>query len=120
MGSFQYNRAISGSILNTPLGDPRFYEHNGQITLASDGGQGVVALAAATNQTSAHGVPLATELEATIDTVALHAIQERVDDGTGRAPTPDPSQTTLVSAAAEFRIANYGATDTDEFLFFQS
>jgi hypothetical protein len=42
VGSFQYNGAISGSILNTPLGDARFYEHNGQITLASDGGQGVV------------------------------------------------------------------------------
>ena len=72
--------AISGSILNTPLGDARFYEHNGQITLTNDGGQGVVTLAAAA----------------------------------------DPSQTPLISAAAEFRIANYGATDTDEFLFFQS
>ena len=69
---------------------------------------------------AAQGVPLATELEATIDTVALHAIQERVDDGTGRAPTANPSQTTLISAAAEFRITNYGATDTDEFLFLQS
>ena len=52
MGSFQYNGAISGSILNTPLGDARFYEHNGQITLASDGGQGVVTLTAAAKQTS--------------------------------------------------------------------
>ena len=50
MGSFQYNEAISGSILNTPLGDARFYEHNGQITLASDGGQGVVTLTAAAKQ----------------------------------------------------------------------
>ena len=80
MGSFQYNRAISGSILNTPLGDARFYEHNGQITLASDCGQGVVTLVAAA----------------------------------------DPPQTPLISAAAEFRIASYGATETDEFLFFQS
>jgi hypothetical protein len=53
VGSFQYNEAISGSILNTPLGDARFYEHNGQITLASDGGQGVVTLTAAAKQTAA-------------------------------------------------------------------
>ena len=60
MGSFQYNGAISGSILNTPLGDARFYEHNGQITLASDGGHGVVTLAAAANQTAAlaHSAPV--------------------------------------------------------------
>jgi hypothetical protein len=36
------------------------------------------------------------------------------------AAAADPSQTPLISAAAEFRIANYGATETDEFLFFQS
>ena len=60
MGSFQYNGAISGSILNTPLGDARFYEHNGQITLASDGGQGVVTLTAAAKQTVAlaHSAPV--------------------------------------------------------------
>ena len=83
-------------------------------------GQTVTAASTDSFVFAAQGAPLATELEATIDTVALHAIQEQVDDGTGRAPTADPSQTTLVSAAAEFRIANYGATDTDEFLFFQS
>ena len=60
MGSFQFNGAISGSILNNPLGDARFYEHNGQITLASDGGQGVVTLTTAANQaaTLAHSVPM--------------------------------------------------------------
>ena len=60
MGSFQFNGAISGSILNNPLGDARFYEHNGQITLASDGGQGVVTLTTGANQaaTLAHSVPM--------------------------------------------------------------
>ena len=60
MGSFQYTGAISGSILNTPLGDARFYEHNGQITLASDGGQGVMTLTSAANQTAtlAHSAPV--------------------------------------------------------------
>ena len=60
MGSFQFNGAISGSILNTPLGDARFYQQNGQVTLASDGGQGVVTLTTATNQTAtlAHSVPI--------------------------------------------------------------
>ena len=60
MGSFQFNGAISGSILNNPLGDARFYQHNGQVTLASDGGQGVVTLTTATNQTAtlAHSVPI--------------------------------------------------------------
>ena len=60
MGSFQFNGAISGSILNNPLGDARFYEHNGQITLASDGGQGVVTLTTGANQTAtlAHSVPM--------------------------------------------------------------
>ena len=59
MGSFQYNGAISGSILNTPLGDARFYEHNGQITLASDGGQGVVTLTPPpTDSPLAHSAPV--------------------------------------------------------------
>ena len=60
MGSFRFNGAISGSILNNPLGDARFYEHNGQITLASDGGQGVVTLSTAANQTAtlAHSAPI--------------------------------------------------------------
>jgi len=60
VGSFQFNGAISGSILNNPLGDARFYEHNGQITLASDGGQGVVTLTTGANQTAtlAHSVPM--------------------------------------------------------------
>lgn len=53
MGRFQYNGAISGSILNTPLVNARFYEHFGQII--------------------------------------------------------------LTSTTAEFRIANYGTTDNDEF-----
>ena len=60
MGSFRFNGPISGSILNNPLGDARFYEHNGQITLASDGGQGVVTLSTAANQTAtlAHRAPI--------------------------------------------------------------
>ena len=60
MGSFRFNGPISGSILNNPLGDARFYEHNGQITLASDGGQGVVTLSTAANQTAtlAHSAPI--------------------------------------------------------------
>ena len=52
MESFRFNGPISGSILNNPIGDARFYEHNGQITLASDGGQGVVTLSTAANQTA--------------------------------------------------------------------
>ena len=66
------------------------------------------------------GAPLVTELAATIDTMALQSIQGRVDDGSGQALTAGPSQTTLISAAAEFRIANYNSTDPDEFVFFQS
>ena len=60
MGSFRFNGPISGSTLNNPLGDARFYEHNGQITLASDGGQGVVTLSTAANQTAAlaHRAPI--------------------------------------------------------------
>jgi hypothetical protein len=60
VGSFRFNGAISGSILNNPLGDARFYENNGQITLASDGGQGVVTLSTAANQTAtlAHSAPI--------------------------------------------------------------
>ena len=43
-----------------PAWDARFYEHNGQSTLASDGGHGVVTLAAAANQTAAlaHSAPI--------------------------------------------------------------
>jgi hypothetical protein len=66
------------------------------------------------------GAPLATELAATIDTMALQSIKGRVDDGSGQALTAGPSQTTLISAAAEFRIAHYNSTDPDEFVFFQS
>ena len=66
------------------------------------------------------GAPLATELAATIDTMALQSIRGQVDDGSGQALTAGPSQTTLISAAAEFRIAHYNSTDPDEFVFFQS
>ena len=66
------------------------------------------------------GAPLVTELAATIDTMALQSIRGRVDDGSGQALAAGPSQTTLISAAAEFRIANYNSTDPDEFVFFQS
>ena len=66
------------------------------------------------------GAPLSTELAATIDTMALQSIQGQVDDGSGQALTAGPSQTTLISAAAEFRIAHYNSTDPDGFVFFQS
>ena len=66
------------------------------------------------------GAPLATELAATIDTMALQSIRGQVDDGSGQALTAGPSQTTLISAAAEFRIAHYNSTDPDELVFFQS
>jgi hypothetical protein len=36
------------------------------------------------------------------------------------APTSGPAQATLISAAAEFRIANYDAADINQFVFFQS
>ncbi len=62
-------------------------------------------------------MPLATELEATIDTLALQNIQGLLDEGSGQTPTAGPAQATLISAAAEFRIANYDATDTDQFVF---
>ena len=66
------------------------------------------------------GMPLATELEATIDTLALQNIQGLLDEGSDQTPTAGPAQATLISAAAEFRIANYDAADIDQFVFFQS
>jgi hypothetical protein len=83
-------------------------------------GQTVAAASTDSFVFAAQGVPLATELEATINTVALHAIQERIDEASGQTPTAGPAQATLISAAAEFLIANYDATDTDQFVFFQS
>lgn len=69
---------------------------------------------------SPQGMPLATELEATIDTLALQNIQGLLDEGSDQTPTAGPAQATLISAAAEFRIANYDAADIDQFVFFQS
>ena len=66
------------------------------------------------------GMPLATELEATIDTLALQNIQGLLDEGSDQTPTSGPAQATLISAAAEFRIANYDAADINQFVFFQS
>ena len=66
------------------------------------------------------GMPLATELEAKIDTLALQNIQGLLDEGSDQTPTAGPAQATLISAAAEFRIANYDAADIDQFVFFQS
>ena len=66
------------------------------------------------------GMPLATELKATIDTLALQNIQGLLDEGSDQTPTAGPAQATLISAAAEFRIANYDAADIDQFVFFQS
>lgn len=66
------------------------------------------------------GMPLATELEATIDTLALQNIQGLLDEGSDQTPTAGPAQATLISAAAEFRIANYDAADIDQFVFFKS
>jgi hypothetical protein len=66
------------------------------------------------------GMPLATELEATIDTLALQNIQGLLDEGSDQTPTAGPAQATLISAAAEFRIANYDAADIDQFVFFRA
>ena len=63
-------------------------------------------------------MPLATELEATIDTLALQNIQGLLDEGSDQTPTAGPAQATLISAAAEFRIANYDAADIDQFVIF--
>ena len=49
-----------------------------------------------------------------------HNIQAQLDDAPGQSPTTGLSQTTLISAAADFRSAHYNASDTDEFVFFQS
>jgi hypothetical protein len=50
----------------------------------------------------------------------LQNIQGLLDEGSDQTPTAGPAQATLISAAAEFRIANYDAADIDQFVFFQS